>query len=89
LRLLGGAGFLHSTDRDLGLPIPVNSNVYVCNSGSQLELTLTGHQFLETLRNESWRDKVSNYLKEMGECGLKSAPGFVIGLAANHIFGGT
>ncbi|VVS99939.1 hypothetical protein RV134_210049 [Roseovarius sp. EC-HK134] len=49
--------------------------------GATYELSMTGYQLLEGLRNQTIMGQIKTYLKGVGASGLKNAPGFVVATA--------
>lgn len=85
IRLMRDAGFIESTAADCGIMSNINKPVAAIHTGAQYEITLPGYQMLDGLRNDNLMSKIKTYLSEIGISGLKKAPGFIIGLATQHM----
>ncbi len=71
-------GFLESEDEEFGFLKSCNGWIA---SGADYELTWDGHQFLDAIRNDTLKDKVKDWLKDMSLEQFKTRfPTLIIGM---------
>lgn len=85
IRIMRDSGFIDSTATNCGFMANINNPVAAIHTGAQYQITMPGYQLLDGLRNDNLMTKVKSYFSEMGISGLKNAPGYLVGIAIEHM----